>query len=155
MTDTKSSVFSDMCAHCFNSDRQLLQVHDDHSICPTCLEDLLTRAMSDEKADETAYPPKCCDTVIPFEMAKPSLSKEVVQEYEKKLDHLKERETDVEKVYCAEATCTKYIPPGDRAKGVAKCPHCKAETCCHCKKLAHFGDCGDGDQDQGDMPSLF
>ena len=90
-----------------------------------------------------------------FETAKPSLSKEVVQEYEKKLDHLKEREADVEKVYCAEATCTKYIPPGDRGKEVAKCPHCKAETCCHCKKLAHFGDCGDGDQDQGDMPSLF
>ncbi|RDW82599.1 hypothetical protein BP6252_03711 [Coleophoma cylindrospora] len=101
--------------------------------CKPCLKFHFLRAAK----DESIFPPKCHRQPIDISNIEADFSTEELTVY-----RAAELEfTSMDRVYCAEPECAKFVPMPQRTPDYASCEACGAETCMHCKALAHDGGC--------------
>jgi hypothetical protein len=99
-----------------------------HKFCDNCLVFLFQQSL----VDETLFPPKCCKPISP-DLVADFLTPELIQKhYEKKL----ELQT-IDRTYCSDLQCNKFIPPNIMSSGVGVCKACWKRTCLTCKVAAH------------------
>ena len=103
-----------------------------HEYCGGCLVILFR----DSYKDESLFPPRCCQQVIPA-------SDKVLGAFLPKsvLDYYPTRKIEVEstdRTYCHQ--CEKFILPTAIVGSTATCA-CRATTCSRCKRAAHTGAC--------------
>lgn len=80
-----------------------------HKFCQPCFLYLFQQSL----IDETRFPPKCCKTIIPDAVAE-FLTPELIQKHaEKKLEL-----ATVDRTYCSDLQCNKFIPPNITTSGV-------------------------------------
>lgn len=105
-----------------------------HSYCRACNKQLFIGAIKDEEL----YPPRCCGQIVPPGMALRLLNYHELQEFcERAIEH-----STKDRVYCAEPTCSKFIPPFHIENEHGTCPQCRQQTHLPCRSLAHPGvDC--------------
>lgn len=104
-----------------------------HEYCRPCLEQLFRLAMT----DESLYPPRCCQQVIPIGQIRFFLTPDVAKEFEEKTNELDTQN----RTYCHAPTCSTFIPIHNIANEVGTCPKCSRTTCVTCKTPSHRGDC--------------
>lgn len=108
---------------------RLIRAPCSHECCHDCIKMLFNSALR----DETLFPPRCCQQVIPVEKHSEILGQDIV-----KLYHAKQIELSTkDRTYCYNTECGTFIKPGD----VGHCPSCDLHTCTSCNKAAHSGDC--------------
>ena len=104
-----------------------------HVYCRNCLRDLFVLSIT----DESLFPPKCCGSIIPVSLIDEKLTLE-----ESNAFHDAETEYSTSnRVYCAQFDCGRFISMKDVVDDRAHCGACGNETCIHCKREAHHGDC--------------
>ncbi|KAH6633709.1 hypothetical protein C7974DRAFT_309160 [Boeremia exigua] len=113
--------------------KNTLHLHCTHTYCRTCLLDLFTSSIS----TPTLFPPRCCKQTIPLETCRVMLPKELVKDFDLKVDEL----ATPNPTYCANADCSKFIRPKDITGDIATCVFCKGKTCAQCKNKGHDGLC--------------
>ena len=104
-----------------------------HVYCQDCFQQLLEAAM----VDESLFPPRCCRQQFPTSMISPFVSKAF-------MERLSQRRTELStpnRTYCAEPSCSTFIPSESVQDEGACCPRCRMKTCTTCKQPAHDGDC--------------
>ncbi|KAH0348639.1 hypothetical protein KCU83_g6133, partial [Aureobasidium melanogenum] len=105
-----------------------------HCYCGSCLSIAFHAAVS----DESLYPPRCCaQNPIPIEHAKRFLAAELERTFEEKGVEF----NTIDRTYCSDPTCSKFIPLGTTNNDIAWCHTCDKATCVVCKAPAHEGDC--------------
>ncbi|KAB8204430.1 hypothetical protein BDV34DRAFT_213885 [Aspergillus parasiticus] len=108
-----------------------------HYYCRSCT----GRLVRDSFVDESLFPPKCCRVPFPLPTVKAFLDEEVIRRFEEKtVEH-----NDFNRTYCANLSCSRYLPPAPMALTTRLCPSCNTETCPTCKQRAHAGICVDGE----------
>lgn len=101
--------------------------------CKPCLKDFFLRVTK----DESLFPPTCHRRPIDISTIEEDFSVEELTAYRSaELEF-----TSTDRVYCASPECAKFIPLPQRTADCASCEACSAETCMHCKALAHDGGC--------------
>ncbi|RDW75927.1 hypothetical protein BP5796_06748 [Coleophoma crateriformis] len=101
--------------------------------CKPCLKSYFLRVAK----DESLFPPKCHRRLIDISNIKADFSTEELTIY-----RAAELEfSSMDRVYCAEPECAKFVPMPQRTPDCASCKACGAGTCIHCKALAHNGGC--------------
>lgn len=101
-----------------------------HHCCRECLNEIYKGAT----ADETRYPPRCCQP-IPIEQSRRLLESHVLRNF---LDKQMEWETkEKDRIYCSNKTCSRFIRPENVRGRDAKCQRCGMRTCADCKQAAH------------------
>lgn len=101
--------------------------------CPECLKSLFVRATT----DETLFPPRCCRQNIPLSVIETELSVESISNFHSATIEF----STTDRTYCARTDCGRFIPPAHVHSSRAICRDCRAETCAHCKRAFHIGDC--------------
>ncbi|KAE8396149.1 hypothetical protein BDV23DRAFT_193006 [Aspergillus alliaceus] len=105
-----------------------------HIFCRDCTRQLFLGATQDEEL----YPPRCCGQIMP-----PGIALRILDYNE--LRAFSERAIEYaakDRVYCAEPTCSKFIPPWAIEGEHGTCPECHREMHLPCRSLAHPGvDC--------------
>lgn len=105
-----------------------------HEFCLDCIKEMFLAATKDEEL----YPPRCCGETVP-----PGIALRVLNY--KELSAFSERGmewTAKDRLYCADPTCSKFIPPFAIKDKIGVCPSCKQSTHLTCRSLAHPGiDC--------------
>jgi hypothetical protein len=99
-----------------------------HNCCRDCLNEIYKGAT----ADETRYPPRCCQP-IPIEQSRRLLKAHVLREF---LDKQVEWESK-DRIYCSNKACSSFIRPENIRGRDAKCNKCGRRTCSDCKQAAH------------------
>lgn len=110
----------------------------DHRYCIDCTKALFVRATH----DETLFPPRCCKKPLDAGLVKKYMTPEELAAY----DSASEEFVTVNRVYCSNRQCGKFLPPAlmNAATGAATCRACDTHTCCICKSEYHEGsDCPD------------
>ena len=120
------------CVESYTADGCIQGPCGDH-YCHGCVNELFSLAIK----DKSAYPPRCCRQIIPFEDVKDVLAPTLAKEFASKKPEL----DDPKPVYCHVPTCSTYVGEGDKQYNVGICPGCKKETCVLCKNANHSGDC--------------
>ena len=105
-----------------------------HGYCHDCNRQLFIGAIKDEEL----YPPRCCGRIVPPGIALRLLNYHELQDFcERAIEH-----STKDCVYCAEPTCSKFIPPFSIENEHGTCPQCRQATHLPCRSLAHPGvDC--------------
>ena len=96
-----------------------------HSYCKSCLSALF-QAATDQ---ESSFPPKCCHLQITLSEAEDGLSEELRKRYKLKAEEF----TTEDRTYCANRTCSAFLPSHQIINGTAYCRMCPAITCAKCK----------------------
>ncbi|KAI0997992.1 hypothetical protein K3495_g10199 [Podosphaera aphanis] len=110
-----------------------LECTDGHIYCKACLKHRFILSIT----DETLFPPKCCGNLIPI-----SLVEDVMTPDESKRFYEAEEEySTLNRVYCSRPSCGRFISPKFVVNDLAHCNDCDHETCIHCKREAHIGEC--------------
>lgn len=126
------------CAACddYFSAEKVWKAPCGHRYCVQCLEYLHEASMT----DETLYPPRCCQSQMPWDDVRGRIDEGLATTFGKKRQELN---TPTERrVYCFDADCSAFISTGYIADDVATCPACNKTTCTMCKETArHKGDC--------------
>ena len=123
------------CCTCFDRFRPIdtIRTGCGDTYCKGCLKRVFTRA----SRDLTMFPPRCCREPIPLSVVESSLSLEELDDFK-----LAEIEfSTVNKTYCANTECGRFIPPDRIRADRAGCPRCNTLTCSMCKNLHHTDDC--------------
>ena len=108
--------------------------------CKPCLKSFFLRVAK----DESLFPPRCHRQLIDISTIEAELSAEELTGYRSaELEF-----TSTDRVYCANPECAKFIPERQRTPDSASCEACSAETCMHCKALAHDGACPEDESRQ-------
>ncbi|KAJ5710901.1 hypothetical protein N7488_005057 [Penicillium malachiteum] len=100
-----------------------------HEFCLNCVRQMFLGAIKDEEL----YPPRCCGHVVP-----PGIALRVLQYGE--LSAFGERAiewTAKDRLYCADPTCSKFIPPFAITDEIGTCPSCDKQTHLTCRSFAH------------------
>jgi E3 ubiquitin-protein ligase RNF144 len=113
--------------------KDTLHLQCKHTYCRACLLDLFTSAIS----ETTLFPPRCCKLPIPLEICRIMLPKELIKEFDLKVEEL----ATPNPTYCANADCSKFIRSGKIINDIASCVFCENKTCAQCKKQSHDGLC--------------
>ena len=114
--------------------RDVILVSCGHCYCGPCINTMFSAATS----DESCYPPRCCNnTSIPVEHVKKFLDPEFEAKFREKAV---EFET-VNRTYCSNPECSRFVPPAEIDGRTATCSLCWQETCISCKAPAHRSDC--------------
>lgn len=100
-----------------------------HVYCNGCVKQLFLNATK----DEDLYPPRCCGNVIPAGIALRLLSYKELAAFSAKGVEC----TTVNRIYCADFTCSTFIPPWLINGEAANCPTCGKTTHTPCKSLEH------------------
>ncbi|KAJ6036593.1 hypothetical protein N7540_000872 [Penicillium herquei] len=105
-----------------------------HGYCYECTRNLLLVAIR----DETLYPPRCCRNVMrPMVVLSVLSYDELVAFSEKAVEYM-----TVNRLYCAEKTCSAFIPPSRIKDENGTCLKCNQQTHQPCHSFAHPGyDC--------------
>lgn len=105
-----------------------------HEFCRDCLKQMFLGATKDEEL----YPPRCCGNVVPPGVAMRVLHYQELREFcEKAIEW-----TAKERLYCADPTCSKFIPAFAIHDEIGTCPACHQDTHVTCRSFAHPGiDC--------------
>ncbi|KAJ5335731.1 uncharacterized protein N7506_005667 [Penicillium brevicompactum] len=105
-----------------------------HEFCRECMRQLFLGATKDEEL----YPPRCCGNVVPPGLALRLLSYKELRDFsESALEW-----TAKDRLYCAEPSCSKFIPPFAIRNEFGTCTRCHRQTHVHCRSFAHPGiDC--------------
>ena len=105
-----------------------------HNYCRDCNRQMFLGAIKDEEL----YPPRCCGRIVP-----PGTALRILNYHE--LRAFCERGIEYstnDRVYCAEPTCSKFIPPFNIEDDHGTCPECFQKTHLPCRSFAHPGvDC--------------
>ncbi|WZH41939.1 IBR finger domain-containing protein [Fusarium acuminatum] len=130
------------CAVCLEefTVAEIIEVPCGHDLCETCIIRFVERSI----ADETLFPPQCCQQEIPIEVNS-FLSHDLVDLFEKK----KVEYETVNRTYCSNQRCSQFIPPFCIDDDDATCNDCGHLTCATCKASAHAGPCGGDAETQG------
>jgi hypothetical protein len=107
-------------------------IHE-HEYCRECLSRMVRLAIE----DESFFPPKCDGNIIPINMFRDFLPRNLVEQFESKATEYETKD----RTYCHDHTCTTFIPPSAVDGLTGKCPSCFKTTCIVCKSAAHFGVC--------------
>ncbi|EIT79717.1 hypothetical protein BDV35DRAFT_380583 [Aspergillus flavus] len=108
-----------------------------HYYCRNCT----GRLVHDSFVDESLFPPKCCRVPFPLPTMKAFLDEEMIRKFEEKtVEH-----NDFNRTYCANLSCSRYLPPTSMTLTTRLCPSCNTETCPTCKQRAHAGVCVNGE----------
>ena len=123
------------CISCFGEryTSDITVVPCNHTYCRECILALFEAAMK----DETLYPPRCCREVIPPASVSNFLPFDFLQEFKAKAIEF----DTPNRTYCAQATCSAFIPSECISADVASCPSCQLKTCIFCKGTEHLGEC--------------
>ncbi|KGO72720.1 Zinc finger, RING/FYVE/PHD-type [Penicillium italicum] len=118
------------CVSCFTKvDSIIFKGSCGHEFCRDCTRQMFLGAIKDEEL----YPPRCCGNVIPPGVALRILNYEELRNFsERALEW-----TAKDRLYCAEPTCSKFIPPFAIHHEHGTCPECHQQTHVPCRSLAH------------------
>lgn len=105
----------------------------DHTYCRSCLTDHFKTAL----VDTGLFPPRCCKTAIPVETCRAILPKNLVKDFDLKVEEL----AHPNPTYCSTLDCTEFIRIKDIKNDIGTCVFCKAKTCVVCKGEEHEGLC--------------
>lgn len=113
-----------------------------HGFCHDCTRQMFLGATKDEEL----YPPRCCGNIVPPGLAMRVLNYEELRAFsERALEW-----TAKDRLYCAEPTCSKFIPPFAIHNEHGTCSECHQQTHLPCRSFAHPGvDCPMDDALQG------
>ncbi|KAL2207063.1 hypothetical protein CC79DRAFT_1383107 [Sarocladium strictum] len=107
-----------------------------HDYCHDCVFGLHLAATT----DESLFPPRCCGREIPFNIARPIMSREDIETFEAKAIEFSTKD----RTYCFKPTCSQFIPPKDIDRNVARCGSCRSKTsmgwqrCNACKSVVEL-----------------
>lgn len=132
---SQTSQIAQRCVSCleeFHTD--LFRGSCGHDYCRECMKKLFLNTIQEEQL----YPPRCCTRVVPPDVALSVLGYEELLAFsEKAIEWMTEN-----RLYCAEKTCSKFIPPSSIRDEVGTCSSCLQKTHETCRSLAHPGvDC--------------
>lgn len=104
-----------------------------HSYDKSCLRTLINHS----SMEESLYPAKCCDTIVPVDILQKLFTSVEMQIYKKK-----EEEYSIpsrSRLYCSNSSCSKWIgtKSDDSKKLVMTCSDCKTGTCNFCFAADH------------------
>lgn len=136
------------CMICAEEDPEAIATVDcGHNWCCTCIYELISRAAS----DESAYPPKCCGTIIDihgitYEDEEGCLDEDGYANFEgyapwTRYMFREEEYTTPHRTYCFSPSCAHFIPTRRIVDQFAPCIRCGEYTCSKCKNKAHGGEC--------------
>lgn len=100
-----------------------------HTYCRSCLAGLFAATM----ADESLFPPRCCQKPISLDVAREWLNDELLVQFQAKAEEY----STTDRTYCSLRTCSQFIAPSQFAGTEASCPTCSTKTCIICKSAAH------------------
>lgn len=100
-----------------------------HEYCRDCLQELFRASFT----DESLFPPRCCRQDVALDQVSVLLNNELISEFERKRIEF----GTTNRTYCAQATCSAFIPPAAINIHIGTCPECSSQTCTTCKLLAH------------------
>lgn len=124
------------CAVCGDSKSffELVEVSCKHMYCKGCIQELFNLSYH----DESLFPPRCCSKSIKVADVSIFLTKKLIAQFDEKDIEFK----TVDKTYCANKECLKFVLPGTLSNGIGHCQKCDTNTCAFCKNEAHVGtDC--------------
>lgn len=105
-----------------------------HEFCRDCIREMFLGAIKDEEL----YPPRCCGEVVPPGVALRILNYEELRAFSDRAIEW----TAKDRLYCAERTCSKFIPPSAIQNELGDCSNCNQQTHLTCRSFAHPGvDC--------------
>lgn len=118
------------CASCFETCVSTIHMRRcGHEFCKDCTRQMFLGAIKDEEL----YPPRCCGNVLPPEVALRILDYGELRDFcEGAIEW-----TAKDRVYCAEPTCSKFIPPWAIQDDHGTCPQCQRQTHLPCRSFAH------------------
>lgn len=100
-----------------------------HRYCRACIGRLIRTAM----ADESMWPPRCCNQAVPRSLIQRRLSPGQFRAY---VDKEAEYSTAIqERWYCTRPRCERWFRPG--STGPVVCPHCTQKICRACRAPEH------------------
>lgn len=123
------------CAICL-TDKSLsdvLRMPCGDNYCRECLSELFQLATT----DESMFPPRCCQQVIPLQLIKLYLSSTLIRTFEEKSNEYKASN----RTYCSQPSCSLFISSENIDGERATCIACGTHTCTICKNNVHSGDC--------------
>ena len=126
---------SSTCSVCLElvQDENILTLACDHTYCRSCLHGHIKSAL----ADMSLFPPRCCKALIPVETCHTVLPKELVKEFDLKV----EEGTHPNPTFCNNSDCAQFIRVQDIKDEVGTCVFCGSKTCVVCKAEQHEGLC--------------
>jgi len=124
----------------------ILQAPCDHYYCRFCFHDLVDASTR----DESLYPPRCCQQVIPLSLADGFLEKDLLVLFQRKGVEY----TTLDRTYCINVACGEFIPLECIRLGVATCPSCQQKTCSMCKNMPHIDSECPEDADEQSVDAL-
>jgi hypothetical protein len=103
--------------------------------CTACLERFFRLSLE----DGMLYLPRCCQQVMPRSGVKALASRELVSDFEGKMEELETQD----RTYCSDPACSTSIGSNHVAldTSTTTCPACEKLTCTTCKSASHAGDC--------------
>lgn len=124
-----------VCVSCLERCDTILAVGKcGHEYCLDCTRQMFLGAIRDEEL----YPPRCCGNVLPPGVAMRVLNYQELRDFsERALEW-----TAKDRVYCADPTCSTFIPVFAIKDEHGTCPKCRQQTHLPCRSLIHPGvDC--------------
>lgn len=97
---SKDPIQCNACMEVFPTKTTLL-LQCDHTYCRSCLLDLFTSSIS----NPTLFLPRCCRLIIPLDLCRVMLPKEIIKDFDLKVEEL----ATPNPTYCANAECSKFI----------------------------------------------
>ncbi|EKV06078.1 hypothetical protein PDIG_78560 [Penicillium digitatum PHI26] len=118
------------CASCFTKVTNIMFTGAcGHEFCCGCTRQMFLGAVKDEEL----YPPRCCGNIVPPGVALRILNYEELRNFGERAIEW----TAKDRLYCAEPTCSKFIPPFAIQHEHGTCPECHQQTHVPCRSLAH------------------
>lgn len=103
----------------------------DDVYCKPCFMDFFMRVTR----DESLFPPRCHRQPIDLSVIEADLSADELAVYR----NAELEFSSMNRVYCADPACAKFIPTAQRTPDTALCAACGVQTCMHCKALTRHG----------------
>lgn len=124
------------CVSCYEkvNTREVFTSSCGHAFCRACTRQLFLGGIRDEEL----YPPRCCGNIIPPGIAMRFLDFQELKDFSERAIEYGAKD----RLYCADVSCSKFIPPFSVHGEYGQCRRCNQETHLPCRALAHPGvDC--------------
>ncbi|PWY83654.1 hypothetical protein BO94DRAFT_586714 [Aspergillus sclerotioniger CBS 115572] len=121
-----------VCYDCYHP-HQTHRLSCKHIYCRYCLKDLFLKAAK----DQSLFPPRCCRQLIPLDAVQTAMSEAELAEFKRSEVEF----STIDRTYCSNRACGRFIPPCDIAVDRAQCSYCGSATCSACKNTFHTDDC--------------
>jgi hypothetical protein len=137
-----SAIQNGTCSSCLDIHRKHDMLHlpckdehgqESHAYCRDCLRRLFESSVT----DPSHFPPRCCSKIISLFSCLPFLPQPLVARFVARREEL----GTVNRTYCSNTGCSKWIRPANIEANVARCTECSWKTCTTCKGNQHAGLC--------------